>query len=148
VKKSKLKFLIWIIPAIFVAAFAYGFISGGMDLGGQILISFWLWNGGLSALGALLVLGHPLSILTAFIAAPLTTLNPILAAGWFAGLTEAWVRKPRVEDMQNIAVDIFRFKGWYQNRFLKVLAVVIMANLGSVAGTFVSGADILRILFG
>ena len=151
VKKRKVpvgKIIAWLIPIAFIAAIAWGFARGGMDLGGQLLLSWWLWNGSLAALGALLVLGHPLSILTAFIAAPLTTLSPVLAAGWFAGLTEAWVRKPKVEDMQNIPNDVFRFKGWYQNRFLKVLAVVIVTNLGSVAGTIVSGADILRTLFG
>jgi len=148
VKKSKLKFLAWIIPITFIVLIAYGFVSGGADLGGQTLLAWWLWNGGLAALGALLVLGHPLSILTAFIAAPLTTLNPFLAAGWFAGLVEAKVRRPTVEDIQNIPVDIFRLKGWYQNRFLKVLAVVIVTNLGSVAGTVVSFVDISRNLFG
>jgi len=147
VKKSRLKFLAWIIPVIFIGLIAYGF-SRGVGMGGQLLLSWWLWNGGLAALGTLLVLGHPLSILTAFIAAPITTVNPFLAAGWFAGLVEAWMRKPKVEDMQNIPEDIFRFKGWYQNRFLKVLAVVIFANLGSMLGTIGALADIIGNLFG
>jgi len=150
VKKRKVpvgKIIAWLIPAFFIVMIAWGF-TRNVETGVQSLFLWWIWNGGLAALGALLVLGHPLSILTAFIAAPLTTINPFLAAGWFAGLTEAWVRKPKVEDMQNIPNDVFRLKGWYQNRFLKVLAVVIVTNLGSAIGTFVAGGAILQNLFG
>ena len=147
VKKSRLKYLLWLIPAAAIALIILSFARGGVDTGAQTLTAWWLWNGGLAALGTLLVWGHPLSILTAFLAAPLTTFAPGLAAGWFAGLTEAWVRKPKVEDLQNIPEDIFRLKGWYRNRFLKVLAVVIFANLGSMAGTIGALIDIIGNLF-
>ena len=147
-KKSRMKFVKWIIPLLFIGLIAYTFITRGIDTGGQVLLSWWLWNGGLAALGTLLVLGHPLSILTAFIAAPITTVNPVLAAGWFAGLVEAWVRKPKVEDLQSIPDDIFRFKGWYQNRFLKVLSVVMFANIGSFLGTFGALGNMIGNLFG
>jgi len=146
-KKSRLKYLAWIIPIVMVGLLAFGF-TRSVDTGIQGLIAWWLWNGGLSALFTLIVLGHPLSILTAFMAAPITTLNPFMAAGWFAGLVEAWVKKPTVEDMQNIPEDIFRLKGWYQNRFLKVLIVVMMANIGSSIGTFFAGANLWVNLFG
>ena len=148
VKKSRLKWLLWVIPAVFVGLIAFGFIRGGVDLGGQTLLSWWLWNGGLAALGALLALAHPLSILTAFVAAPITTLNIALAAGWFAGLVEAWIRKPKIEDMQSIPEDVFRVKGWYRNRFLKVILVLILTNLGSASGTIVALIEIIRNLFG
>jgi len=145
-KKSKRKLLAWIIPCVMVALLAYGFTQS-LDTGLSSLTAWWLWNGGLAALGALLILGHPLSILTAFIAAPLTTLNPFLAAGWFAGMVEAWVRKPTVKDMQTIPEDISTIKGFYRNRFLKVLSVVIITNIGSSIGTFVAGADLINTLF-
>jgi len=145
-KKSRLKYLAWIIPIVMVALIVIGFTRGA-DVGMQNLLSWWLWNGGLAALFALIALGHPLSILTAFVAAPFTTLNPFLAAGFFAGLVEAWIRKPTVEDMQNIPEDVFRFKGYYQNRFLKILVIVVVTNLGSAIGTFVAGADIISNLF-
>ncbi|MCL2368098.1 MAG: TraB/GumN family protein [Oscillospiraceae bacterium] len=147
-KKSRAKYIFWLIPIIVVGLIVYGFVTRGVETGLQNLLAWVLWNGGLSALGALLVLAHPLSILTAFLAAPFTTAAPGLAAGWFAGLTEAWVRKPRVEDMQKIPEDIFRFKGWYQNRVLKILAVVILANLGSFIGTFPAVAEMARNVVG
>ncbi|MCL2568335.1 MAG: TraB/GumN family protein [Oscillospiraceae bacterium] len=146
-KKSRLKLVTYIIPVLILGLIAYGFLQS-VDMGLRALTSWWLWNGGLAALFTLIVLGHPLSILAAFLAAPLTTFAPGLAAGWFAGLAEAWIKKPTVEDMQNIPDDIFRLKGWYQNRFLKVLLVVIAANLGSTIGTFAAGADIMRLILG
>ena len=91
--------------------------------------------------------GHPLSILTAFAAAPITSLNPLLACGWFAGLVEATVKKPTVQDVMNVQTDIFSLKGFYKNRFLKTLMIVVLVNIGSSIGTFVAGTDIIRNLF-
>ena len=146
-KKSRLKYLMWLIPIFFTGLLVYSF-TRGVDVGAQNLLAWWLWNGGLAALFTLLALGHPLSILTAFMLAPITTVVPFLASGWFAGLVEAWVRKPTVEDLQKVPEDVFRFKGYYQNRFLKVLMVVILANIGSTIGTFMAGGYILHTLFG
>jgi len=147
-KKSRLKFLVWIIPLIIVGLLVYSF-TRGTDVGTQNLLAWWIWNGGLAALFALLALAHPLSILVAFMAAPFTTFVPfLLTSGLFAGLVEAWIKKPTVEDLQKVPEDVFRFKGYYQNRFLKVLLVVILANIGSSIGTFVAGGYILHNLFG
>ncbi|MBR3694176.1 MAG: TraB/GumN family protein, partial [Erysipelotrichales bacterium] len=95
----------WIIPALIVIMLASSFHLDS-EVGMQGIMNWFLWNGTLSALGTLLVGGHPLSILVAFIAAPFTSLNPLLAAGWFAGLTEAYVRKPKVEDLENLQDDM------------------------------------------
>jgi len=147
-KRSKLKWLAWIIPIAMIALIALAFTQS-VDLGVQSLWVWWLWNGGLAALFALIALANWRSILTAFMAAPLTTLNPFLAAGWFAGLVEAWAKKPTVEDVKNIPEDIFSVKGWFvRNRFLKVLLVVVLTNIGSTIGTFAAGANIFRLISG
>jgi pheromone shutdown protein TraB len=117
--------------------------SAGVDQ----LISWILWNGTLSGLGALIALGHPLTILTAFVAAPITSLNPMLAAGWFAGATEAYIRKPNVQDFENITEDIFSLKGFWRNKVTHVLLVVVLANVGSSLGTYIGGAEVLRRFF-
>lgn len=135
----------WIIPAIIVGLIISSF-QVNPDLGWQQIKSWFLWNGGLSALGTLLVLGHPLSILTALLAAPITSLNPLIAAGWFAGLVEAIIRKPRVIDLENLNSDMNSFKTAMKNRFIHILLVVIMANLFSSLGTYISGADIIKNL--
>ena len=98
----------------------------------------------MSALGVALALGHPLSILTALIMAPITSLNPLLASGWFAGLVEAHLRKPKVKDFEDLAEDTADIKGFWKNGITRTLLVVVFANLFSSIGTFISGIDIVR----
>lgn len=136
----------WAIPIAIVALIAYGFAQG-VETGMQQIVSWILWNGSLAALFTAIMLGHPLSILTAFVVAPISSLNPMLACGWFAGLMEAHVRKPKVEDVSNISNDIFSIKGLFHNRFLRTLLIVIMANLGSSLGTIIAGLDIIKNVF-
>ncbi len=143
---SVYKIIGWAIPAIIIGLFIYGFAIN-IQTGLQQLSVWVLWNSALAALFTALVLGHPLSILTALVVAPFTSMNPFLACGWFAGLVEATIRKPTVQDINNISQDIFSFKRFFRNRFLKALAVVIMANIGSSIGTFVAGTNIIKNLF-
>jgi pheromone shutdown-related protein TraB len=145
-KSSLSKLTGWIIPALFVALFAYAF-AGGVQTGLQQLSVWVLWTSILAAFFTALSLAHPLSILTSFVAAPFTTLNPLLACGWFTGLVEATIKKPTVSDVQNVSQDIFSFKGFYKNRLLRTLLVIFMANLGASLGTVIAGADIIRQLF-
>jgi pheromone shutdown-related protein TraB len=140
------KIIGWAIPICIIAMIVYGF-TNSFEMGVQQMYSWILWNGVLSAIGTALVLGHPLSILTAFVAAPITSLNPLLACGWFAGLMEATIRKPTVGDVNNVSKDISSFKGFFKNRFLKTLLIVIVANLGSTIGTFTAGLNIFKNIF-
>ena len=142
-KKGIGSILKWLIPALIIFMVIYTLIKN-RDVGLSQIKSWILWNGTLSALGTLLALGHPLSILTAFVMAPITSLNPLLAAGWFAGIVEAIVRKPKVKDFENIAEDTSTFKGFWKNRVTRILLVVIFANVFSSIGTFVSGLDIFK----
>ena len=136
----------WGIPVAIVLLIAWGFLQN-IDTGVELVSSWVLWNGCLAALFTALMLGHPLSILTAFVVAPISSLNPMLACGWFAGLMEAHVRKPKVEDVSNISTDIFSLKGCFHNRFIRTLLIVIMANLGSTLGTIIAGMDIIQTIF-
>ena len=104
-------------------------------------------NGSLAALGTLIALGHPLSILTAFVAAPIGILSPVLATGWFAGLTEAWVHKPAVKDFMALQDDAMHLKGWWRNRVLRILLVVMLANLFASIGSIITASDLLSNLF-
>jgi pheromone shutdown protein TraB len=140
------KIISWGIPALIIALIAYGFVQG-VDTGLEQVGTWVLWNGGLAALFTALMLGHPFSVITAFVVAPISSLNPMLACGWFAGLMEAHMRKPKVEDVSNISNDIFSVKGFFRNRFLRTLLIVIMANLGSSLGTIIAGLDIIKSVF-
>lgn len=135
----------WVIPVCIIGLVSYGFITN-MQTGLQQLSAWILWNGAIAALFTAIAMGHPLSILTAFVLAPITSLNPFLACGWFAGLVEANRRKPTVQDVNNIPTDIFSLKGFYKNRFLRTLLIVIMANIGSSLGTLLAGIDIVKNL--
>lgn len=136
----------WIIPGIILVLLAYGFFKGGADVGRDMLIWWIMANGILSGLGALLALGHPLTILTAMAAAPLTSLNPMIAAGWVSGLVEAFSRKPKVRDFEQLQNDIVSVKGFWRNKVTRILLVVVFTNLGSSIGTFVALPMMMRIL--
>ena len=102
----------------------------------QALLIWFIFTGGLSALGVLLARGHPLSALTALMVAWMTTLNPFVAAGWFAGMVEAWKLKPTVTDLKNLAC-ADSFSQMLENRLFKIIWVAALSNLGAMAGTFV-----------
>lgn len=143
--KSKApKFIAWSIPVIILAIIAYTFFANP-TAGVQQTISWVLWNGSFSALGAALALGHPLSIATAFVAAPITSLNPLIAAGWFAGIVQALIRRPSVRDFESLSDDVFSIKGFWHNKVTRILLIVVMANLGSTIGTVIGGADVVRL---
>lgn len=141
------KIIAWAIPIAILALMVYAFVTN-FETGMAQLSTWVLWNSGLAALGALIVLAHPLAILSAFVVAPISSMNPFLAAGWVAGLVQATVQKPKVSDLQSIHEDIGSIKGLYKNRALKVLFVVVFANIGSSVGTFLAGATIIQNLFG
>jgi pheromone shutdown-related protein TraB len=105
----------------------------------NIALAFGIWfivTGGLSALGVVLARGHPLSALTALMVAWMTTINPFVAAGWFAGMVEAWKLKPTVADLKRLA-QASSFDEMMKNRLFKVILVAALANLGAMAGTFI-----------
>lgn len=147
-QKGKIgQFLKWLIPILILGLLIYGFIKGGKDLSLES-ISLWIGiNGSLSALGVAFALAHPLTIISAFLAAPITSLNPMVAAGWVAGLVQAWVRKPKVQDIEELPNAILSVKGFWTNPVTKILLVVAFANIGSSIGTFLAGTMIASKLF-
>lgn len=136
------KIIAWSIPLIIVTVIALTF-SVDRTTGIEQILSWILWNGSLGVLGAVLALAHPLAILTAFVAAPISSMSPLLAAGWFAGLTEAMVRKPSVKDFESLAEDTNTLKGFWRNKVTHILLVVVFANIGSSIGTVIGGADVI-----
>jgi len=135
----------WAIMALVLVGFFIGF-SRSPELGWQLVTLWIVINGGLAALGALIARGHPLTILSALVAAPLTSLNPTIAAGMVTGLVESWIRKPRVSDLENLRFDITSLKGWFRNPATRILLVFFLSNLGSAIGTWVAGFKIIEAL--
>jgi len=145
--KSKIpKIIGWAIPVLLLSIIAYTFIanpSAGFDQA----LSWILWTGSLSAIGAAVALGHPLAILAAFVSAPITTLHPLIAAGWVSGIVQAFFRRPSVGDFETLSDDVFTIKGFWTNKVTRVLLVIVLTNLGGTLGTFLGGADVIRVFF-
>lgn len=137
----------WGLPGFFVALLVIGFFRGGANAS-MDAVSIWIMVTGIgAALGSLAALGHPLTILSSFLAAPLTTLHPIIAAGWVAGLVQAWVKKPTVLDLEELPASVMTVKGFWLNPVSRILLVVIFANLGATIGVFISGSWIAARVF-
>ncbi len=136
----------WAIPLFIGLMFVYGFFAGGTRAGTDMLIWWIMANGILAGLGATLALAHPFTILSSIIAAPLTSLNPMIAAGWVSGMVETFTRKPKVRDFENLSDDILSIKGFWRNKVTRILLVVLFTNLGSSLGTFVAIPLMARVL--
>jgi pheromone shutdown-related protein TraB len=131
-----------VLPWTIVAAILVGFVIGfarSPELGLALLGDWVLINGGLAAAGAIIALAHPLTILGVFLAAPLTSLNPLIGAGFVAAGIELWLRKPSVGDFERLRSEVTSPRGWWRNRVARVLLVFILATLGSAAGTYLAG---------
>lgn len=136
----------WGIPALIIGLIGYGFYAVDTDVSIEMIQRWFLINGTLSAIGTAIAFGHPITIATAFVAAPFTSLNPAVAAGWVAGLVEAVLRKPQVRDFEDLAEDITHLRGFWKNNITRILLVVMFANLGSAIGTFAGGFAIAVLL--
>ncbi len=145
--KSKASgFIKWLIPSVIGLFIIMGFFYGGAEIGTD-MIKWWIIANGLCAgIGATIALAHPLTIFSSVMAAPLTSLNPMIAAGWVSGLIEAVMRKPKVKDLENLSKDILSIKGFWGNKVTRILLVVVFTNLGSSLGTFVAIPLMLKVL--
>lgn len=124
----------WLIPATAIGLLIYGFFVGDSKTSIEMI---WAWiavTGVSAAIGPLICLAHPITIVTAFVVAPITTLHPLLASGWFAGLAEALIHKPRIADLQNLISDASEFSGLIRNRVVRILLVIGVTNLTGTIG--------------
>lgn len=136
----------WIVPALIAALLVAGFFTGGAITSLGMLARWLLWNGSLAALGTVLALGHPLAVITAFIGAPVATINPFIGVGLFSGLVQAWVRKPQVRDMEQLATDVASVRGFYRNRISHVLLIFFLSSLGGAIGNFIAVPSLVASL--
>lgn len=138
--------LAWGIVALVVGIIVGGFFRSGTQASLDMLKWWVMANGVLAGLGALAVMAHPITIVTSVLAAPLTSLNPMIAAGWVAGLTEASLRKPKVKDFMELRNDITSIGGFWRNKISRILLIVFFVNVGSSVGTFIAIPMMMRFL--
>lgn len=146
--KSRVPAIIgWSIPVIVIGLILYTLFTN--VTAGVAQINSWLfWNALTAAIGAAAALAHPAAILTAAAISPISSLNPLMAAGWFAGVVQAYFNKPTVGDFENLRDEVTTLKGFWTNRVTRVLLVVALTNVGSSLGVFVGGANVIRLFFG
>lgn len=132
------KVIPWLIVALVLGGFALGF-SRSPELGWQLIRDWVLINGVFASIGAALAMAHPLTIITAFLAAPLTSLNPGIGVGMVTGPVEAWLRKPRVGDFALLRHDTSHWRGWWRNRVSRVFLVFLFSTIGSAIATYTAG---------
>ena len=140
------KALMIAIPLFLFGAVAWMGYNGEIEAIKQTAVAWLAINAGLTGLGVLLARGHPLSILVGAVASPITSRNPFLAAGWFAGYTQLKITPPTGGDAQAF-LDLNELSLFWKNRVGKVLMVTAMGNFGSVVGTWVAAAGIASLLF-
>lgn len=141
------KIIGWSIPAaILLSIGVIGFRQGAGEAGANAL--YWILANGIpSAIGAIFAWAHPATIISAFAAAPITSLTPVIGAGYVCAFVQVMTRPPRVKEFENVGTDIGRIRGWWQNKLLRIFLVFIMTGLGSSIGTWVGGYRIFTNLF-
>ena len=145
--KGKLgRFIGWGISCAVIGIIVAGFFHSGSETSLNMIKWWVLVNGILAGLGALAVLAHPLTILASVAAAPLTSINPMIAAGWVAGLTEASLKRPQVKDFMALKTDIASVSGFWHNKITRILLLIVFVNLGSSIGTFLAIPLMMRFL--
>lgn len=144
-RKRWTRALPWLVVAVILGAFAAGF-ARSPSLGWSLVFDWILINGGLSALGAAVAAAHPLTVIGAFVAAPLTSLNPTIGAGFVTAGIEISLRKPTVGHLRNLRNDVLSARGWWRNRVSRILLVFLLSTLGSAAGTYLAGFRIFQQL--
>lgn len=135
----------WVVVAVILAGFTYGFMQSPA-LGWELILDWVLINGSLAAAGVALAGGHPLTALVGFAAAPLTSLNPTVGVGMVTAAVELALRRPNVGDFSRLRTDVSRYTGWWRNRVSRVLLVFVLSTLGSAMGTYIAGFRIFEKL--
>jgi pheromone shutdown protein TraB len=141
------KIIAWLIVILIIAGFIIGFYRNP-ELGWQLVIDWIVITGGLAALGSFIAGAHPLTIVGAFTAAPLTSLNPTIGVGMFTAVIETFLRRPTVGDFSRLQQDTTHLKGWWHNRVTRILLVFLLSTLGGAIGTYAASFRIIDRLAG
>ena len=140
------KVLGWSIPLLIIASLVAIGITKGAEAAGANLLFWILANGIPAAIGAVLALAHPATTIGAFTAAPITSLTPVIGAGYVTAFIQVMNRPPLVREFESVGNDIASFTGWWKNKLLRVFLVFLFTGLGSAVGTWVGGYEIFKNL--
>lgn len=136
----------WLIPATIIGAIGFIGYSKGMAVAGENML-YWILATGLpAALGALICMSHPVTILAAFAAAPITTLSPVVGVGHVTAFVQVMMQPPQVHEFETVLGDMSKIRRWWGNKLLRVFLAFTLPTLGAVIGVWVAGVEILSNL--
>ncbi len=136
----------WAIPLTIIFAVAMIAYQKGVDVAGEN-IQYWILANGIPAsIGAVLALAHPATIVSAFAAAPVTSLTPVIGAGYVTAFVQVMSCPPVVREFETVGDDMSSFKGWWRNKLLRVFLVFFLTSIGSAVGTYIGGYEIIKTL--
>ena len=141
------KWIGWGVPALIIASLAYIGVAKGLEVAGENLLFWILANGIPATIGSAIALAHPVVIAAAFAVAPVTSLIPVIGAGYVLAFLQAYLVPPVVREFESVADDIGTPRAWWRNRLLRILLVFILSTVGSLIGTYVGGIEIVSNLF-
>ncbi len=136
----------WLVPAAIIGGLVFIAWSKGGAVACDNLVYWILANGIPSALGALAALAHPATIAAAFTAAPITSLTPVIGAGYVTAFVQVMVQPPLVAEFETALDDMNSLRGWWRNRLLKVFLAFLLPGVGSMIGTWIGGVEIFSNL--
>tara|TARA_B000000475_G_C15992269_1_gene445541 strand:+ start:834 stop:2000 length:1167 start_codon:yes stop_codon:yes gene_type:complete len=131
-------YLMLAIPIFLISAVLWSGIKGDFNTIWDSALIWLALNSALTGFGILIARGHPLSIIAGALASPITSLNPSLAAGWFAGYTQLKVNPPTGKDASDFLEFTSFYSMFFKNKVGRVIMVTSLGNLGSTAGTFLA----------
>ena len=137
----------WGVPAAIIAALVAIGVQQGARVAGENLLFWILANGIPSTIGALIALAHPVVVVSAFAVAPVTSLIPVIGAGYVCAFLQAYLRPPTVREFESVGDDFGEWKRWWSSRLLRIFLVFVLTTFGSFIGTYVGGVEILSNLF-
>ncbi len=138
----------WSVPILIITSILLIGLKHGANEAGSNALYWILANGIPSSIGALFALAHPLTIFSAFAAAPVTSLTPVIGAGYVCAFVQILTKPPVVREFEDVGNDISSFLGWWTNKLLRVFLVFFLTGLGSSIGTWVGGYRIVSSLLG
>lgn len=133
-----------VIPLVIIGSLVYIGYTKGFD---QAMSNLWFWvlvNSIPTALGACIALAHPLVILAAFLVAPFTSLTPVVGAGMITAFLQAWLKPPRVYELEQAGEDLTKFTHWWTNRLLRVFLTFFLPGFLGAIATWVGVTKILN----
>ncbi len=137
----------WSIPAVIVASIVFIGLTKGLAAAGNNALFWVLANSIPCAIASALAFAHPLTVLAAFLAAPFTSLSPLIGAGHVTAFVQAYVHPPRVHEFSTVSDDIAVLSNWWRSRLLRVLLVFVLSSIGGLVGVWIGSAKILSSVF-